>query len=151
MAVRANNDHRPALSVQPVVADRPVAASVDPQRELRARRRASVGDVQVAADVRGLLGTRLVAYITGVTEGRAVNEWADGVRKPGAAATDRMRIALQVAALIEAVDGPEVAQAWFQGLDPTLGDRSPASVLRNGDPEQVGPRLLGAARTLVGR
>lgn len=122
-----------------------------PQLERQAQRRAAVGEVKVAADLRSLLGTRLVAYITGVTEGRAVNEWADGRRKAGAAAMERMRIALQAAALIESLDGPEVAQAWFQGLDPTLGDRSPASVLRDGEPGSVGPRLMEAARTFVAR
>ena len=147
VVVRANPGR--VASLQPSAT--PTAADVVAVADVMAHRRAAVGDVQVAADVRTLLGTRLVAYVTGVTEGRAVNEWADGTRKATVAATDRMRLALQVAALIESVDGAEVAQAWFQGLDPTLGDRSPATVLRTGQPEEVGPRLLAAARTFISR
>jgi hypothetical protein len=45
----------------------------------------------------------------------------------------RLRLALQVALPIAEAAGPEVAQAWFQGLNPRLEDRSPARMLRDGD------------------
>lgn len=103
----------------------------------------------VATRLRALLGNRLVAYIGGVTEGRAVNEWAEGTRVPAADTQRRLRVALQVASVIEHEDGAEVAQAWFQGLDPRLGDRAPATILRAGDPDDVGPRLLESARSFI--
>ena len=31
--------------------------------------------------------------------------------------------------MLEQSDGPEVTQAWFQGLNPQLEDRSPARLL----------------------
>jgi len=34
---------------------------------------------------------------------------------------------------------PTVVQAWFQGLNPQLEDRSPARLLREGDLDEVGP------------
>lgn len=43
-------------------------------------------------------------------------------------------------------DGKQVAQAWFHGLNPLLGDRAPARLLREGDLETVGPQVLTAAR-----
>jgi hypothetical protein len=42
-----------------------------------------------------------------------------------------------------------VAQAWFQGLNPQLEDRSPARLLREGDLDDVGPQILAAARAFA--
>jgi hypothetical protein len=38
----------------------------------------------VVAELRDLPGARLVAYLAGVTETRAVREWAEGIRTPRA-------------------------------------------------------------------
>jgi len=46
-------------------------------------------------------------------------------------------------------DPPSVVQAWFQGLNPLLDDRSPARLLREGDPGDAGPRVLAAARAFL--
>lgn len=59
------------------------------------------------------------------------------------------RLAFQVARLISQRDSHEVAQAWFQGLNPQLGDRSPARLLREGDLAEVGPEIVAAARAFV--
>jgi hypothetical protein len=101
-------------------------------------------------ELRELLTPRLVAYITGVRETRAVHQWADGTREAKSAALeDRLRFALQVAVLLADHDDPRVVQAWFQGLNPHLGDRSPARLLREGDLDEVGPAVLGAARAFL--
>jgi hypothetical protein len=92
---------------------------------------------------------RLVAYLAGVTEVRAVNEWAEGIRTPRGQLEDRLRFALRVASFIAEHDGAAVAQAWFQGLNPQLHDRSPARLLREEDLEEVGPEILAAARAFV--
>lgn len=108
-------------------------------------------DTQVVVkELRELLGARLVAFLAGVKETRAVHEWAEGdrdIRSPEVA--DRLRVAYRVARLITSRDRPEVAQAWFQGLNPKLGDRSPARILRDGDLEEVGPEVLAAARAFA--
>ena len=103
----------------------------------------------VASQLRDLLGRRLVAYLGEVKEGRAVNGWADGKREPSAAIQGRLRLALQVALMIAAADGPRVARAWFQGLNPQLDDRSPARVLREGTVDSDGAAVLGAARAFL--
>jgi hypothetical protein len=98
-------------------------------------------------ELRDLLGSRLLAFLAGVSETRAIHEWAEGERKVRSPKViDRLRVAFQVAKLITARDEPRVAQAWFQGLNPKLGDRSPARLLRDGDLEEVGPEVLAAAR-----
>lgn len=102
------------------------------------------------AELRQLLTPRLVAYIAGVRETRAVHQWADGTREVRSAPVeDRLRFALQVALLLGKQDAPRVAQAWFQGLNPHLEDRSPARLLREGAIEEVGPAVLAAARAFL--
>lgn len=104
---------------------------------------------EVAAALREILGLKLCAYLGSVKETRAVNEWAEGVREPSDAVQRRLRLALQVAGAIAEVDGPEIARAWFQGLNPQLDDRSPARLLREGDIDEVGPEVIAAERAFL--
>lgn len=104
----------------------------------------------VVKDLLDLLGARLVAYIGGVKEARAAREWAGGVRDVKSEVTaQRLRYALHVALLIADVDSPAVVRAWFIGMNPELDDRSPARLLRDGDPHDVGPEVLAAARAFA--
>ena len=104
---------------------------------------------EVARDVRELLGARLAAYVGGVRETRAVREWAEGTREPSEPVKQRFRVALQVGLMLEQSDGREITQAWFQGLNPQLDDRSPARLLRDGELEETGPLVLAAARAFL--
>ncbi|QEC48703.1 hypothetical protein FSW04_14740 [Baekduia soli] len=104
---------------------------------------------QVAAELRAVLGARLVAYLGGVRETRAVHGWAEGERTPGQEVQQRLRFALRIALPIAAADSDAVAQAWFQGLNPQLDDRSPARLLRDGDLEDVGPAVVAASRAFL--
>ena len=104
----------------------------------------------VLAELRDLLSERLVAYLAGATETRVVNDWASGVRSicnPQVEA--RLRYALQVASMLAEYDDPPVVQAWFVGLNPQLGNRSPARMLREGELDQVGPLVMRATRALI--
>lgn len=104
---------------------------------------------QVVSMLRELLGAKLVAYLGSVKETRAVSQWADGEREPSEATRMRLRLALQVALMVAEADGAEVARAWLQGLNPQLDDRSPARLIREGDLDEVGPEVLGAARNFL--
>jgi hypothetical protein len=42
-----------------------------------------------------------------------------------------------------------VAQAWFQGLNPQLDDRSPARLLRDGDLDEVGSTVIAPERPFL--
>lgn len=98
-------------------------------------------------ELRDLLGARLVAYLGGVKETRAVRQWAEGTREvSGGEDLRRLRVAYQAAKLLAERDTPAVVQAWFQGLNPALADRAPARLLREGDLDDIGPRVLAAAR-----
>ena len=104
----------------------------------------------LAAELRLTLGAKLTAYIGSVQETRAVREWADGTRQPSAAVTARLRLAHHAAKLIEQRESRDVAIAWFSGINPQLGDRGPATVIREGNPDEVGRDILAAARSFVG-
>jgi len=103
-----------------------------------------------AKQLRELLTPRLVAYVAGVRETRAVHEWADGVREVRSPVTEeRLRFALQLALLLSEHDDRRIVQAWFQGLNPHLDDQSPARLLREGRLAEVGPRVMAAARAFL--
>jgi hypothetical protein len=104
---------------------------------------------EVATQLRAVLGARLVAYLGSVRETRAVNQWSDGSREPSAEVQQRLRVALQIALTIAASESAQVAQAWFQGLNPQLDDRSPARLLREGDVNEVGPTVITSARAFL--
>lgn len=108
-----------------------------------------VAFAEAAQELRELLGARLVAYLGSVKETRAVHQWADGTRQPAEETQRRLRYALRIALTIADLDGREVAQAWFQGLNPGLDDRSPASLLREGSLDEVGPEVAEAARAFL--
>ena len=104
---------------------------------------------ELVGQLRELLGAQLVAYLGCVTETRAVRQWAEGTRKPPAEAIRRLRLAYQVAGLLIERDQPHVVQAWFQGMNPQLEDTAPARLIREGNPDEVGPRVLDAARSFA--
>ena len=121
-----------------------------PDLDLHSYERVTKMEVSAVVEELGeLLGAKLVAYIAGVTETRAVRQWSRGEREPRPDVPERLRTALRVALMISAADGPRVTQAWFQGLNPQLDDRSPARLLREGILADVGPDVLGAAKAFV--
>ena len=78
-----------------------------------------------------------------------MHQWAEGAREPSDAVQQRLRVALQVAVMLSEAESPRIAQAWMQGLNPQLDDRSPARLLREGDVQEVGPAVIGAARAFL--
>jgi hypothetical protein len=105
---------------------------------------------ELVAALRSLLGAKLVAYIGGVKETRAVRQWAEGSRKiANPTDVERLRVAYRAARMINLKDNIQIVQTWFQGLNPFLDDVSPARLLRDGDVDTGGPRVIAAARQYV--
>ena len=48
--------------------------------------------------------------------------------------------------LLSETHSPEVVQAWFQGMNPLLGDLAPARLLRDSESDESAHRVLTAAR-----
>jgi hypothetical protein len=78
-----------------------------------------------------------------------VRQWAEASRVPSDPVQQRLRVALQVALVLTDADGRELAQSWFQGLNPQLDDRSPARMLRDGELHETGPAVIAAARAFL--
>ncbi|MGM7778838.1 hypothetical protein ACSVHC_22860 [Arthrobacter sp. KNU-44] len=93
-----------------------------------------------------LLGPRLVAQIGAVKETRAVRQWIAHERAPSAPTVRRLRDTYQIAHSLSESCNPEVVQAWFDAMNPMLGDSSPARLLRDGEGDETPLRVLAAAR-----
>ena len=105
---------------------------------------------QLVAFLRETLAPRLVAFIAGVTETRATRQWAEGERELGSSEREqRLRAAAHVTRLISETFDDRTAQAWMQGMDPMLDDRSPAWVLRHATDETERTAVLASARRFV--
>jgi hypothetical protein len=104
----------------------------------------------VVSELIRVMGRQLVAYFSELQESSALYAWSAGTSTPSAAIQARLRLALEAALMIEAVDGRRVAQAWFQGRNPQLDDHAPALVLRDRDCGLAGPGVVAAARAFIG-
>ena len=105
---------------------------------------------ELVAFLRDTLTPRLVAFIAGVTETRATRQWAEGEREVGSNEREqRLRATAHVARLISEAYDAAAAQAWMQGMDPMLDDRSPAWVLRHASDDAERIAVLASARRFI--
>ena len=128
----------------------PVAIEAHPRPDLAAYERGvRLEFPSLVKELTNILGAKLVAYVAGVTETRAVHQWIEEGQHPREASEARLRLAYRLAKTIDDRDGAGVARAWLQGLNPQLDDRSPARLLREGDLDEVGPDLVAAVRAFI--
>lgn len=106
--------------------------------------RAPVSDI--AATLQEVLSRRLVAYIVGVKDAKTVSRWASGeVSAVRPDSEQCLRAVFEIVQLLLQFDSPRVVKAWFIGLNPQLGDVSPADVIREGGLKEA----KAAARAFV--
>jgi len=103
----------------------------------------------LVAELAAILGKKLTALIAGVKDTRTVEAWMAGREGGRKFDADRIRLTLRIARMLRARDDARVVQAWFMGLNPQLGDRSPARLLREGDLASDGAEVMGAARAFL--
>ena len=84
----------------------------------------------VAAFLQDALGQKLTAYIAGVSDPKTVGRWASRDRAPREESEQRLRHAFQIFRLLNGDESDHTVRAWFTGLNPHLGDESPATALR---------------------
>ena len=105
---------------------------------------------EIVAELAEILGKKMTALLAGVKDTRTVDAWMivghDTGRKFD---VERLRLTLRIAKMLRAHDDKRVVQAWFMGLNPQLGDRSPARLLRDGDLLKDGEDVIGAARAFL--
>ena len=102
---------------------------------------------EMAATLQGLLGQRIVAFMAGVEDPKAVGRWARGERIPRDETEQRLRAIYQITQLLTLADSSETARAWFIGMNPQFGDRAPFAILGE-DPAQA-PHVLAAAKAFI--
>src|SRR5919199_5735117 len=78
------------------------------------------------------LGPRLVAYAAGVTPSE-ICRYAQG-EEPAAEVEQRLRNLYTATWFIASTDGPGTAHDWLVEPNPTLDHRTPAELLRGGEP-----------------
>lgn len=105
------------------------------------------GPDELASRLQAVLGQRLTALVAGTPDPKAVGEWARGVRAPHPGKEARLRLAFQVVELLLQAESERTVRAWFLGMNPSLGDRSPASVIAEGTEPQA---ALEAAYAFLG-
>jgi hypothetical protein len=101
----------------------------------------------IAGLLQELLSRRLTAFIAGVADGKTVTRWATGEVKPirDDKLELRLRTTYEIAPLLLTADAAQTAKAWFIGLNPHLGDTSPAEAIREGRLREA----LAAARAFA--
>ncbi len=92
------------------------------------------------------LGPTLVATLAGTKDRTAPQSWADGTAEPDEHEAERLRAASESWHVVAAADGPDVARAWFIGMNPWLGDVTPVSAIREGKFAQVRAAAQAAAK-----
>jgi hypothetical protein len=97
----------------------------------------AISDAELAEKLLGSLGPEVTGYVAGVSDARAVSHWATGDRAPNVAAEVRLRALYRIVLLLQSSETDQTVRAWLQASNPRLGGRSPAEVLREGDPRPV--------------
>ncbi|WP_104176386.1 XRE family transcriptional regulator [Cryobacterium sp. Y50] len=98
----------------------------------------------VASALQGAFGQALLGVIVG-KDARTIARWASGTVRPPYASEQVLRDTFQVLELLMSVESPEVARAWFMGMNPQLDDVSPAEALSDERSKDV----MAAARAYV--
>ena len=120
-----------------------------PRPGLQAHRESlSLSFAELVSQLADTIGRKLIAYVAGVKDTRAVERWIAGSQPYGDVAL-RLRLTFQVVRTLLEHDSREVVQAWLMGVNPELGDRVPLRLLREGDLAVVAPEVLAAARAFI--
>ncbi|RJT91551.1 hypothetical protein D6T64_01585 [Cryobacterium melibiosiphilum] len=99
---------------------------------------------EIAAMLQAQLGQVLLGVIVG-KNARTLARWAHAKVRPPQASEKLLRDTFQVLEILCSVHSSDVARAWFMGMNPELGDASPAEALSEGRSRQV----MAAARSYM--
>ena len=90
---------------------------------------------EVVKNLINIVGTKFTAYFAGINKTSTLKEWIrpgfDGDR-PSTDDLNRMRDALHISKFIATYESKMITCAWLGGMNPELGDRNPAELIRNG-------------------
>lgn len=125
------------------------AAVIVTRPDLEAHREAvSANFPDVVRSLVDIVGRKQTAYIASIKDARAIERWQENAA-PQKDVEQRLRLAYHVAKMLRNADSEAVVQAWFVGLNPELDDEVPIKLLREGDLQKDGKRVLNAARAFL--
>jgi hypothetical protein len=115
-----------------------------------------VHDALVSTEVVGLItslrirmGDELMSEVTGASAAM-IDEWSDGWLELPRDAEARLRLVDTIFGTFDTHGVPEpISFAWFTTPNLSLRGRTPASTLCSGEPTDVAPALLVAARASI--
>jgi hypothetical protein len=126
-----------------------MASTASARPDLEAYRQAVTGAFpDVVRSLVSIIGRKQTAYIASVKDARAIDRWMENA-SPQKDVEQRIRLAYHVAGMLRSSDSEGVVQAWFVGLNPELNDAVPITLLREGNLDTDGKRVLNAARAFV--
>jgi hypothetical protein len=108
---------------------------------------------EVVTQLSEMIGPKFVAYTTSVTEPYVIQDWISGKTIPPRDAEDRLRLTYQVSKIVyDRFHDRDTLQAWLQGKNPDLNDRSAAVMIRIAeDPSKLEFELISAAHTFASK
>ena len=99
---------------------------------------------EIAAVLQAQLGQALLGVIVG-KNARTLARWTHATVRPPHASEQLLRDTFQVFEVLVSAQSSDVARAWFMGMNPELGDASPAEALSEGRSREV----MAAARSYL--
>ncbi|SRR6266700_1487437 len=103
---------------------------------------------ELVARLVSIIGKKITAYICEAKTVRTVDGWIEG-SAPYNGVEPKLRATYHLVKLLSDYESNRVVQSWLLGLNPQLGDVSPARILREQDIATAGPAVLGAARAFL--
>jgi len=83
--------------------------------------------------LRDSLGSLMTAYLIGADSTNNVKTMCQSNTEVSSDVYERVTLAYNVVKKLQAFESDDTIQAFMMGLNPTLGDRAPARVIRNED------------------
>jgi hypothetical protein len=125
---------------------------MEEQATKRARERiVPINDI--VSQLSEMIGPKFVAYATSVTEPYVIQDWITGKAVPSGEAETRLRLTYKVSKIVhDRFPDRDTLQAWLQGKNPDLNDRSAIVMIRLAkDPSESEFELVSAARTFASK
>ncbi len=108
---------------------------------------------EIVSELSEMIGPKFVAYATSITEPYIIEDWIKGKSAPSGDTEIRLRLTYKVSKIVnERFHDRDTLQAWLQGKNPDLNDRSAIVMIRLAeDPAEPEFELVSAAQTFAAK
>ncbi len=108
---------------------------------------------ELVSQLSEMIGAKFVAYATSITEPYIIQDWINGKTVPTGEIESRLRLTYKVSKIVhDRFPDQDTLQAWLQGKNPDLNDRSAVVMIRQAqDPADLELELISAAQTFAAK